>query len=1213
MIRETLELDLSSALHDVDRLGSSLEDTAATFRDDLAEAVSTLGDLTVAVVADTSQFEDLDDLLGEFDEDLVIPVDADVEQAEAELSAIEAELLALSSELSTIDLTVDPGAAEAQIVAVQERATELQDALEGLSADVDTGDAESALDELTTAAGELNTQLAEVGATDVGGGGAIEGIAGISAGLEGLTSVSQLGVESFGALAETLGDSLPKAVAPAVAGLGAVLVATQQLFTVAVDAQAKLQAFNIATGEFADNIRNLHVAGLTGDLGDLATTLGSDDEALLVFNQRMFQAARSSGFTGEQAADLSQRISVLAANAVALNPALGDVADVAQGLSTAVARGGRFLSQYGISLTSAEINARALADTGKTSVAALTQQEKAAAGVALAYERLGDSIKTNIEEGAKNPAIQLRSLQEEFANFLEDLGASIPTETVFDLLRTTLPILKSVSSVVASVGGAVIPILNEIFTGFAPAIDAFGAAFAEGMKEITPSLTELTRAFVQLNVPLIQTLVVGAQYIPPFAEGLAILITGFADLIEFVTPTIQQIDVFTRQLELLGILGTVGRDANEAKEAIAEVPGVIEDTGEAAAKAAADVSELQGSFLGIVDAQEAYEQSLEGITEAQRGVTEAQRAVTDAQEAQRDAVEDIATAQRGYESALRDVDDAERARLDSLDQVVEAERRRVESLESVAEAQRAVAEAEAELARAQAGTLEEDALAIREARVQLAEAEARQAKLSAEVQEEATDRIILGEEAYGEALQATTEDQEAAADAAREREKADIATSRARLGLRDAEATAAGRVGEAERKLADARDRLSDAQRGQIEAAKQVEAAQRAVGDAALRVVDAQDKARDAFDGIGDAQDRAREAGLKVVEAQQKVRDAVNEVADAQQQAARRALEFADAQLTLQGILRENPAAVDALIARFQALKEQFPDQAPQFDALIARLQEARNATPIGDAGDEAGKGFADRFLAQVDQVPGKTQTSLQNGFREIDWAGLARDFVVGLDVIWDAVFWSIDLTKQVVATKGQEIGTALVDGFNEKRQLISDTFSTVRDTVEGAVGDARDWLFDVGRNILDGMFQGITDRLTELTGFMGSLRDGLVEAFKKAFGISSPAKVMIPIGEQIGAGVQLGIEQATPDVVSVAEQIVRDAAAAIDLSQIGPQLSGALTLAPGAGVGGGVTVGEINMPMTFAAGTTPDQARQLGAAAMDGALSQIATAVKLA
>ncbi|MBK9181484.1 MAG: hypothetical protein IPM45_18385, partial [Acidimicrobiales bacterium] len=205
-------------------------------------------------------------------------------------------------------------------------------------------------------------------------------------------------------------------------------------------------------------MQQIDVAGLNVDLGVLANQLGGSDEAAQLAAARIFQLATAAGQAGPQAAQLTDQILALSANAVALNPGLGDLGQVAEGLTTALARGGRFAAGYGLSLNAAEIEARALADTGKATAAELTLVERSTAGAALALERLGpEGVAGNVAAGIDNVRAQFGAVREEIGNLLEAAGGPI-LDPLLGVIRTGVPLVGSLAEVFGELLAGALPL-----------------------------------------------------------------------------------------------------------------------------------------------------------------------------------------------------------------------------------------------------------------------------------------------------------------------------------------------------------------------------------------------------------------------------------------------------------------------------------------------------------------------------------------------------------------------------------------------------------------------------------------------------------------------------------------------------------------------------------------------------------------------------------
>ena len=296
---------------------------------------------------------------------------------------------------------------------------------------------------------------------------AIEEVAAAVAAIDGETvtvdvAVDESGGEGLDEVTGKIEDLKTQAIAAAAAtfGIGA-------LFAGALEAQGSLESFNLRVGEFADEVNSIDVGGLNEDLGDLAIRLGSSDEEARNAIASLFQVGEAAGLATPDILAMTDNVAALAARAVALNPELGSVGSVIEGLSGGLARGGRFLARYGLSLTAAEINARALNDTGKQTAAELSQVEKQAAGAAIATERLGSTLGDDVAAGADNAQIQLRSVQERLGEITETIGAPLvePVISGFDSLTSAAEDLTPAMAELAAADVDVAVSLIDVATG----------------------------------------------------------------------------------------------------------------------------------------------------------------------------------------------------------------------------------------------------------------------------------------------------------------------------------------------------------------------------------------------------------------------------------------------------------------------------------------------------------------------------------------------------------------------------------------------------------------------------------------------------------------------------------------------------------------------------------------------------------------------------
>lgn len=458
-LEERVELDVEEALRSVDSIEAALTGAAQSFKVAIAEALDLLSAVTV----------------GEVDAGSVTTgIDAAVEAANLE-PAIEAEAsgvtTAIDAAVDDADATVTPEAEGGGLTSAIEEAVAGADATvtpeavtEQITSQIEqaVGDADVAFE----VEADTSAASAEVEALGQSADETAESTSNLSSSLDGLGGVSQLAAGEVGGIAATLGAvneeaSLATGAALSVAG------ALGVLFDQALDSETAQDRFNRALGETAEQVGNVHVEGLSTDLEGLAERAGSSDEAMKLAAARIADLGRSAGASDESIASTSENILLLATRATVLNPTLGDAGDVADRLTGALARGGRTTAAYGIALTAAEIEARALADTGKATAAELTVYERAAAGAAIVTGRLGTSLRTDIVEGSQGTQIQLRALREEFGNTLETFGEPL-LDDVLAGIRTGQPLILGLAETFGELGEAAIPLAVEALEAFAP-------------------------------------------------------------------------------------------------------------------------------------------------------------------------------------------------------------------------------------------------------------------------------------------------------------------------------------------------------------------------------------------------------------------------------------------------------------------------------------------------------------------------------------------------------------------------------------------------------------------------------------------------------------------------------------------------------------------------------------------------------------------------
>lgn len=155
-----------------------------------------------------------------------------------------------------------------------------------------------------------------------------------------------------------------------------------------------------------------------------------------------------------------------------------------------------------------------------------------------------------------------------------------------------------------------------------------------------------------------------------------------------------------------------------------------------------------------------------------------------------------------------------------------------------------------------------------------------------------------------------------------------------------------------------------------------------------------------------------------------------------------------------------------------------------------------------------------------------------------------------------------------LVATLIAAVGTALVTLYmtNEDfRDKVTAAWSTVKDTISNvisalktfftttlpnAIDTAVDWLEnlpdkfrEVGANLLEGLWNGINDKVEWLKGKVSGVVNTIKEWFtgKDGFDVHSPSRVFATIGEFVIEGLAIGMENSKGEVMETAKDIIDD------------------------------------------------------------------------
>jgi hypothetical protein len=130
--------------------------------------------------------------------------------------------------------------------------------------------------------------------------------------------------------------------------------------------------------------------------------------------------------------------------------------------------------------------------------------------------------------------------------------------------------------------------------------------------------------------------------------------------------------------------------------------------------------------------------------------------------------------------------------------------------------------------------------------------------------------------------------------------------------------------------------------------------------------------------------------------------------------------------------------------------------------------------------------------------------------------ANWREDVRESLDQMWEDIeVWFFEL-KQGVAEWWDGVWSGLVQWVDDL-----DIPGGIADLFE----DAATWLLDVGKDLIAGLVKGINKALPNLSTILANIGSMVPAVLKTVLGIASPARALVPIGENAVAGIGRGLD----------------------------------------------------------------------------------------
>jgi len=151
---------------------------------------------------------------------------------------------------------------------------------------------------------------------------------------------------------------------------------------------------------------------------------------------------------------------------------------------------------------------------------------------------------------------------------------------------------------------------------------------------------------------------------------------------------------------------------------------------------------------------------------------------------------------------------------------------------------------------------------------------------------------------------------------------------------------------------------------------------------------------------------------------------------------------------------------------------------------------------------------------------------------------------------VWDWLSQTIDKISQFFTNFANKVKT-------ETPRIINDFVGWFRDLPSR--------LFEIGGNIVSGLWNGISNSWQWLKDQVNGLVSGFVDGIKGGLGIGSPSKVFASIGSYITEGLEVGIESRNNSLAKAAKDQIDELSSVYEKSEVGLNIKNRLSSAKSA------------------------------------------------
>jgi len=247
---------------------------------------------------------------------------------------------------------------------------------------------------------------------------------------------------------------------------------------------------------------------------------------------------------------------------------------------------------------------------------------------------------------------------------------------------------------------------------------------------------------------------------------------------------------------------------------------------------------------------------------------------------------------------------------------------------------------------------------------------------------------------------------------------------------------------------------------------------------------------------------------------------------------------------TLAAVTSAMVPVLDVVTQIFTFLTENAPTVLT-FVGVIGALTVAFNATRIATAAYAAAQAILNVVLAAnpigivvvalAALAAGIVYLATRTQFFQNVWKALSAFFVETvriLGAVWQsftaAFTQALDGIRNAFSAFANffaNLWQTIVNGFDIGIKTIISWFKDLPGRILDAVGNLGRLLYGAGRDVMDGLFDGLRSMYNKVVGWVRGLGDRIKDTFEKVLRIFSPSRVFFDYGVNIGEGLILGME----------------------------------------------------------------------------------------